>query len=168
MSKFFDFYKNPILLCGQFLNLITHTLQVVSMFGTAYYWKQLFFKKKHAKNMLRLQLSNHHLANVLFLSTYSFNPVIPSFCDCKQHQMSHKLWLLPYKFSYVFYPFKIVLPDPPVSNIVALRLKRLETSILINISVKIFIKLNLVQGCNCDTFLTELIFMACKTNCLFP
>ena len=71
-----NFYKNHMFLSGWILIRITHTQQVVSMFGTTYCCKQLFSKMKHAKSMLHLQLSNHLLSDVFLLSTSSFNPDI--------------------------------------------------------------------------------------------
>ena len=58
-----DFYKNYILLSGQFHKLITHIQLIVSIFGILYCCEQLFSKRKHAKIMLLLQLSNQHLCS---------------------------------------------------------------------------------------------------------
>ena len=77
-SKFFachilNFYKNHMFPFEQFPRLINHILLVVSLLGTTYLYEELFFKMKHAKSMLNLQLSNHHLSNVLLLSASSLN-----------------------------------------------------------------------------------------------
>ena len=45
-----DFYKNNMLSSGRLPNHITHTQQVVSIFGTTYCSEQLFSKLKHIKS----------------------------------------------------------------------------------------------------------------------
>ena len=58
-----NFYKNHILPSRQFSNLITLTLQVVSMFGTTYCCEELFLIMKYTKSTLLSQVSDHHLSN---------------------------------------------------------------------------------------------------------
>ena len=82
-----NFYKKHMLSSERLVDLITHTQQVMSLFGIAYCYEQLFFKMKYAKSTLHL--SNHLLSDVFLLSTSSFNSDT-SFCDCKQHPMSHE------------------------------------------------------------------------------
>ena len=95
-----DFYKNFVFPSEQFPTLShTHTQQVVSIFGTTYCCKQLFFKIKHAKSILHSQLSNHHLLNVILLSNSSFNHNITSFWLQITKCLINKLWLLPCKFN---------------------------------------------------------------------
>ena len=84
-----NFSKAHMLPSGPFPNFITHIQQVVNMFGITFCSEELFLEMKRTKSMLHLQLSNHHLSDVLLMSTSSFNPEITSsFYDCKQHQMS--------------------------------------------------------------------------------
>ena len=75
-----DFYKNHMLLSGRFLTLFILARQIMSWIDTT---------MKHANCMLHLEQSNHHLSDVLLLKTFSSNLDITSFCNCKQHQMSH-------------------------------------------------------------------------------
>ena len=49
------------------------------MFAATYYWDLLVTKMKHTKSILLLQLSNHHLSDVILQLTTSFNPDIISF-----------------------------------------------------------------------------------------
>ena len=93
-SHIFNFSANNILLSGWFHNLITHTQQIVSMFVTTYFYKQLFSKMKQIKSILHSQLPNHHLSNVHLLSTSSFKSDMISFCDCKQHQIYHGCYFI--------------------------------------------------------------------------
>ena len=76
------------------------------MFNTTYCCAQLFSKMKHAKIMLRSQLSNHHLSDVLLISS-SFNPDTTSIFIITNNIRSliDKLWLLPNEFVYFFRPF---------------------------------------------------------------
>ena len=74
-SKFLVFhilelYKDYVHPSGQFPNLITHTQQVVSIFGIQYLCERLFFEMKYALSMLYSQLLNHHLSDVLLLSSF--------------------------------------------------------------------------------------------------
>ena len=76
---FLNFYDNHILPSGWFSKFITHTQQMVSLFGTTYYCEQLFSKVKHNKSTLYWQLSNHQLSDVLLLSSSLFYPDITCF-----------------------------------------------------------------------------------------
>ena len=83
------FYKNHMLPFGLFPNLIIHTQKVGFMFDSIFYCKEMFSWRKHTKRMLPSLLSNHHLFDVFLQPISYFNPGITSFCNCKQHQISH-------------------------------------------------------------------------------
>ena len=51
----------------------------LNLFGFTYPCEPFFSKKKHAKKILHSQLSNDPLTDLLFLSTFPFNPNITSF-----------------------------------------------------------------------------------------
>ena len=81
-SEFFacvilDYYNNRMFLSGWFPKLISQ--QIVSMFSTTNCCEQFISKMKNPKSMLYLQLSNHHLSEVVLQSTSSFNPDITFF-----------------------------------------------------------------------------------------
>ena len=116
-SKFLDchilnFYEKYVLPTGQLPTLINHTQQVVSIFDSRYCCEQLYSKIKHVKSMLYLQLSNHHLFDVLLQSTSSFNPDIrflgSNNIRCLINNNCYHVNLA--VFSRLF---KIVVPDPP-------------------------------------------------------
>ena len=90
---------------GWFPNLITHTQQIVSIYGTIYHCKSLFSKMNHTKSMWCLQLLNLHLSDVLLLSTSLFNPDITFFFVIVDNirYLINKLWLLPCEFSWIFF-----------------------------------------------------------------
>ena len=74
-----NFYKSHVRLFGLFSKLITHTQEVINIFGTKYRCEKLSFKMKHTKSILRSQPSNHLLFDVLILSTSLCNPDIQPF-----------------------------------------------------------------------------------------
>ena len=97
-SKFLSYYILPF---GWFPNLITHTQQIVSIYGTVYHCKWLFSKMNHTKSMWCLQLLNLHLSDVLLLSTSLFNPDITSFFVIVDNirYLINKLWWSFFEFS---------------------------------------------------------------------
>ena len=71
-----NFYKNHVLPSGWFPNLITHTQQVVSIFGNCILLWTVILQIDHATSTLHLQLTNPRLSDVPLLSTPLFNPRI--------------------------------------------------------------------------------------------
>ena len=59
-----------------FPKYIAHVQRIVAMFGGSYCCEQLFSKMKYMKSRLRSLLSDHHLNDILLLSSSSNDPDI--------------------------------------------------------------------------------------------